>query len=99
MWFDPQRSQGIENDGDVYGLLQQRPLDWRQVAKRRSDHACDRQADADSNALQRNPPRALRYFDPGQQAIEMIDQQDDIGCLCRGGSATRAHRHPDIRRG
>ena len=91
-----ERSQRVQDDGDVDQLLQERALHGRQVSEGRRDHPEDRQADPGRDALESDAARALGDLDPRQQAIEVIDQQDDIGGLRRGSRPARAHGDADV---
>ena len=93
---DSERSQRVQDDGDVDQLLQERALHRRQVAEGGGDHPEDRQADPGRDALERDAARALGDLDPRQQEIEVIDQQDDIRGLGRGGRPARAHGDADV---
>lgn len=94
--FDPQRPQRIQDNRNVDRLLQKRALHRGQVSERRGDHGQYRQANSGRHAFKRDPARALCDFDPGQQAIQMVDKQHNIGCLRRGSGPTRAHGDPHV---
>ena len=93
---DPQCPQRVQDDSHVYDFLQQGALNGRQISQCRGDHPSDRQPDAGHDTLQGDPAGTLSHFDPRQQAIQVIDQKNDIRCLGRGRSAPCSHGNADV---
>jgi hypothetical protein len=64
--------------------------------KHRRHHACDGEADTDIHAFQRNPARAPGNLDCRQNAVELIDEQNDVGGRLAGmrRSAGRGREGP-----
>ena len=83
-----QRAQRIENDGDVDRFLRQRAGNRRQPTDWRKAHRDSRHRHAGHDALHRDAAGALGDRHRVGDAIEPIDQDDDIGRLRRGAGAT-----------
>ena len=94
-----ERPQRIENDGDVDRLLYERPCNGRHITECRGRHRCTRKRHTYDDALHGDGARAPSDYNRLRNAIEPIDEDDDVRRLRRGARAASTHGHTDVRRG
>jgi hypothetical protein len=94
-----QRTQRVEQHGEVDHLLEERTPGGGQVPGCGDAHGHQRQADAHDHALARDAARAAGDDHRIAEAVEPVDGQHDVGRLGRRGRAAGADGDADVGQG
>ena len=89
-------TQGVEDDGDVDGFLEDRAPHGREQAERRGDHGRTGHGHPGDHTLRRDRPGAVGDGEAVREVVETVDGEDHVGGFRRGGRATGADRDAHV---